>query len=148
MEVILKKDVEHVGRKDDLVNVKPGYGRNYLVPQGYAVLVTPSLRKMHNETLKQRAHKDAKVKEEAQALVTKLQGATIKVGTKVGEKGKIFGSVGSIQLAEAIEKLGFTIDRRDVKIKGDAIKQIGVYEAFVKFHKDVTADIKFEVIGE
>jgi len=148
MEVILKKDVEHLGRKDDLVKVKAGYGRNFLVPSGLAKLVTPSVKKMHNETLKQRAHKDAKIKDEAQKLVAKLEKSTVKVGTKVGENGKIFGSVGAIQLAEAIDALGFTIDRRDVKIKGDAIKQIGVYEALIKFHKEVTADIKFEVVGE
>ncbi len=148
MEVILKKDVEHLGRKDDLVSVKPGYGRNYLVPQGFAVLVTPSLKKMHNETLKQRAHKNAKLKEEAESLVSKLQKSKLTIGTKVGEKGKIFGSIGTIQVAEAIEKAGFSIDRRDIKIKDEPIKQIGVYKADVRFHKEVTATVEFEVVGE
>ncbi len=148
MEVILKKDVEHLGYKDELVTVKPGYGRNYLVPQGLAVLVTPALKKMHNETLKQRAHKEAKLKEEAESLVAKLMKENLSIATKVGEKGKIFGSVGSIQLAEAIEKAGFQVDRRSIKIKDEPIKNIGVYEADVKFHKEVTATIKFEIVGE
>ncbi len=148
MEVILKKNIENLGHTDELVTVKPGYGRNFLIPQGHAVLATASLKKMHTETLKQRAHKDAKVKEEAEKMVAKLKDMTVKIATKVGDKGKIFGSINSIQLSEALGKLGFTVDRKDIKIKNEPIKQIGVYEADVKLHKDVKESIKFEVVGE
>jgi large subunit ribosomal protein L9 len=148
MEVILKADVDKLGSKDDLVNVKNGFGRNYLIPQGKAVLATKSEKKMHEETVRQRAHKQAKVLDESNALAEKLGALSLKIGAKAGENGKIFGSVNSIQIAEAIANAGFEIDRKNISISEDAIKQLGTYEAKVKLHKDVTQVVKFEVVGE
>lgn len=148
MEVILKKDVANLGLKDELVNVRPGYAQNYLMPQGFAVLATESLKKVHQENLKQGAHKEKKLIEEATKMANKLKETRVKVSTKVGEKGKIFGSINSIQVAEAIQALGFKIDRKDITIKNEPIKQTGVYEADVKFHKEVKETISFEVVGE
>lgn len=148
MEVILKKDVDKLGYKDDLVVVKNGYGRNFLIPQGYAILATESAKKMHSETLKQRAHKQSKIKEEAETNAAKLDGKTIKIGAKVGENGKIFGSVNTIQIADALKSEGFDIDRKSISIKGDAIKEVGTYEAEVILHKEVRQTVKFEVVEE
>ena len=148
MEVILKEDIDKLGYKDDLVTVKPGYGRNYLIPQGKAVLANASVKKMHAETMKQRSQRIEKEKDSATEAAEKLKGMTIKVGAKVGEAGKIFGSVNNIQRAEAINKLGFNVDRKHVKITNDTIKEIGTYEAEVGFHRDVVETISFEVIGE
>jgi large subunit ribosomal protein L9 len=146
MEVLLKKNVENLGDKDELVTVKPGFGRNYLIPQGLAILATESVRKMHAETLKQRAHKAAKQKEEAEVVAKKLEAAAIKVGAKVGENGKIFGSVTNVQLAEALEKAGFDIERKRIKLLGDAIKSVGTYKAEISVHKDVKLTIEFTVV--
>lgn len=146
MDIILKQDVENLGVKDELVSVKPGYARNYLVPQGMAVVATPSLKKMHEETLRQRSHKEAKVKEEAQNLAESLKKSAIKVEAKVGEEGKIFGSVNTVQVADAIEKLGYKVDRKNISIKEEPIKKIGKYTAELKLHKDVTEIIEFEVV--
>ena len=148
MEVILKENIENLGFKDDLVTVKPGYGRNYLIPQGKAILATASIKKMHEETLRQRAHKEAKVKEQAEALAEKLRDMSIKVGAKVGETGKIFGSVNTIQLAEVLKGLGVDVDRKSISIVGDDIKQVGTYEATIKLHREISETIKFEVVGE
>lgn len=148
MEVILKQDIEKLGYKDDLVEVKDGYGRNYLIPQGFAILATESAKKVHAETVRQRSQKVEKEREAAQKLADKLKGMNVKVGAKVGESGKIFGSVNNIQLAEEIAKLGIDIDRKHIKISGDTIKAIGSYEAQVTFHRDVVDTISFEVVGE
>ena len=148
MEVILKQAVENLGERDDLVTVKPGYGRNYLIPQGMAILATPSARKVREENLRQRAHKIAALVEEAKKQAAKLKDLSIKIGAKVGENGKIFGSVNTIQVADAIEKLGVNIDRKTIKITGDSIKTVGTYEATVRFHKEVVETISFEVVGE
>lgn len=148
MEIILKEDIEKLGYKDEIVNVKNGYGRNFLIPQGKAVPATPSAKKQHEETLRQRAHKLQKVVDAANALLAKMQAVTIKVGAKVGENGKIFGSVTSVQLADAFTKLGHEVERKQISLKGDAIKTVGTYEASVKLHKDVQGTIKFEVIEE
>ena len=148
MEVILKQDIEKLGYKDDLVEVKDGYGRNYLIPQGFAILATASAKKVHAETVRQRSQKVEKEREAAQKLADKLKGMDVKVGAKVGESGKIFGSVNNIQLAEEIAKLGIDIDRKNIKINGDTIKAIGSYEAQVTFHRDVVDTISFEVVGE
>jgi large subunit ribosomal protein L9 len=148
MEIILKKDVEQLGYKDDLLNVKPGYARNYLIPQGYAVLATSTQKKIHAENLKQRAHKETKVRDEAQKLAKKLTEQTIKIGAKAGENGKIFGSVNTIQLADALEAQGFTVDRKRISIKNEPIRQIGIYQADVVIHKDIVQTINFEVVGE
>lgn len=148
MEIILKKDVEKLGYKDDIVTVKNGYARNYLIPTGSAILATETARKILAENLKQRAHKEEKVKEEAASLLAKIEALELKVGAKAGEKGKIFGSVNNIQLAEALKEAGFEIDRRKIQLKDNAIKNLGEYEAIIDLHKEVKATLKFEVIGE
>lgn len=148
MEVILKKDIEKLGYKDDLVSVKEGYGRNFLIPQGFAVLATDSARKMHEETVRQRSQRIEKERANARKAADKILGMSVKIGAKVGESGKIFGSVNNIQLAEEITKLGYAIDRKSVKIKEEPIKTVGTYEAEVTFHRDVIETISFEVVGE
>lgn len=148
MELILKKNVDKLGYKDDVVTVKPGYGRNFLIPQGYAILATPSTLRAHEEMLKQRSHKETKVKEEAQALAVKLDGLTVTIGAKVGENGKIFGSVNTIQLADALKKMDIDIDRKSLKIKDEPIKDAGTYEAEANLHKEVKQVFHFEVVGE
>ncbi|HEX4888225.1 MAG TPA: 50S ribosomal protein L9 [Luteibaculaceae bacterium] len=146
MEVILKTDVAKLGYKDEIVTVRNGYGLNYLIPQGFAILATPSNRKILAENLKQRAHKEAKIKEEAAAKATAIQAMTLKIGAKAGETGKIFGSVNTIQLADAIKANGVEIDRKAIAIKGDAIKTLGNYQAEIKLHKEVNIEIAFEVV--
>jgi len=148
MEVILKKNVDKLGYKDEVVTVKPGYGRNFLIPQGYAILATSSAIKAHTETMKQKAHKESKVLAEAEALATKLEEVTLTIGTKAGENGKIFGSVNTVQLAEALKGLGYDIDRKSLKIKNEPIKEVGSYEAEVNLHKGVKPTLKFNVVGE
>ncbi|MBS1547710.1 MAG: 50S ribosomal protein L9 [Bacteroidetes bacterium] len=148
MEVILKQDVEHLGFANDLVKVKTGYARNYLLPRGLAVTATDSQRKQLAETLKQRAHKEAKLREEADKNANKLMAQTIKIGAKVGEKGRIFGSVNTIMLSDAFKVLGIEVDRKHIKLKGEAIKTIGTYQAEVTFHRDVVKTIPFEVVEE
>lgn len=144
----MKQDIEKLGYKDDLVVVREGYGRNFLIPQGLAILATESAKKMHAETVKQRASRIEKERENARKAAEKLKTAKIKVGAKVGESGKIFGSVNNIQLADEISKLGFSIDRKHIKIKDEPIKTVGTYEAEVTFHRDVVDTITFEVVGE
>ena len=148
MEVILKKNIDKLGYKDEVVTVKPGYGRNFLIPQGYATLATPGAKKAHEEMLKQRAHKESKIIAEAEALAEKLVELTVKIATKVGENGKIFGSVNTVQLAEALKVAGFEVDRKSLKIKDEPIKEVGTYEAEANLHKGVKPVFKFEVIGE
>lgn len=148
MEVILKKDVEHLGYANDVVKVKDGYARNFLLPRGLAVSATPSEKKQLEETLKQRAHKLAKIKADAEALASSVEGKTLKIGAKVGEKGRIFGSVNTIMIADALKAMGFEVDRKGIKIKGEAIKSVGKYEAEVAFHRDVVRTIPFEVVEE
>jgi len=147
MEVILKEDVEKLGYRGDTVSVKSGYARNYLVPQGLAINATPSAKKQMAETMKQRAHKELKIKEIAEKLLAGVQAAEVKVPAKVGENGKIFGSVTSVQVAEAIAKLGHTVERRHINLKGDAVKTVGTYEAELKLHKEVSGIISFEVVA-
>ena len=148
MEVILKQDIPNLGDKDEIVVVKAGYGRNYLIPKKYAILATDSAKKVLAENLKQRAHKEEKIKAEALKTVEKLENKIFKVGAKTSSTGKIFGSVTPIQLAEAINKKGFEIDRKQITIEGDAIKEVGKYKAKIKFHKEVQMDIEFEVVSE
>ncbi|MDG1332835.1 MAG: 50S ribosomal protein L9 [Crocinitomicaceae bacterium] len=148
MEVILKKNVDNLGYTNEVVTVKPGYGRNFLIPQGYAVLATASAKKAHEEIMKQKSHKDSKILAEAQELGTKLEGTTVKIVTKAGEKGKIFGSVNTIQLSEALKAEGVDIDRKSLKIKDEPIREVGSYEATANLHKDVKATFSFEVVGE
>lgn len=148
MDIILKKNVDNLGEVDDLVTVKDGYARNFLIPQGIAVLATVSEKKVREENLRQRAHKLEKIKEEAEAAAKKLESSTVKVGAKVGENGKIFGSVTNLQLADAIKEMGFNVERKNISIVNEPIKQVGSYEAKVKFHKEVEGTIKFEVVEE
>ncbi|MFM9986526.1 MAG: 50S ribosomal protein L9 [Flavobacteriales bacterium] len=148
MEVILKSNIEKLGAKDEIVKVRPGYARNYLIPRGYAVAATDSTRKMLSENLKQRSHKETKILDEAQALASNLEALDLKIGTKASDTGKIFGSVNTIQLSEALSKAGFNIDRKSISINDDHIKTLGAYEAKVKLHKEVSAVVKFEVVAE
>ena len=148
MEVILKQDVEHLGYANDVVKVRDGYARNFLLPRGLAVSATASEKKQLAETMKQRAHKEAKLRSEAEKMAEGLANKTLKIGAKAGEQGKIFGSVNTIQIADAIRALGFEVDRKNIKLKGDAIKSLGQYEAEVVFHREVTRTIAFEVVEE
>ena len=148
MQIILKEDITNLGSKNDIVEVKPGYGRNFLIPRGFGVLATPSAIKVHNENMKQRAHKEEKIKNEAIALGAKLEGKKVTVGAKVSSTGKIFGSVTTIQIAEALEKAGFPVERKYIVIKEDSVKEVGSYTATVKLHRDVKIEIAFEVISE
>ncbi|MCX6301616.1 MAG: 50S ribosomal protein L9 [Bacteroidia bacterium] len=148
MEIILLQDVNKLGQKDDMVKVKSGYGRNYLIPRGYAVAATPSAKKMHAENLKQRAHKEEKIKAEAQDLATKISGLKIVVGAKTSTSGKIFGSVNTIQIAEALKEKGFEIDRKSISLPEDQIKEVGKYKATIKLHREVKVDLEFEIVAE
>ena len=147
MQVILKEDILNLGYKDDIVSVKDGYGRNYLIPQGKAVIASESARKELAENLKQRAHKIAKIKQDAQDLAAKIEGISLTIATKASATGKIYGSVTNIQIAEALAKLGHEIDRKIIVVK-DAVKEIGSYKAVVKLHKEVHVEIPFEVVAE
>ena len=147
MQVILKEDILNLGYKDDIVSVKDGYGRNYLIPQGKAVIVSESARKELAENLKQRAHKIAKIKQDAQDLAAKIEGISLTIATKASATGKIYGSVTNIQIAEALAKLGHELDRKIIVVK-DAVKEIGSYKAVVKLHKEVNVEIPFEVVAE
>jgi large subunit ribosomal protein L9 len=149
MDVILKQDVDNLGYKNDLVSVKPGYARNFLVPKGMAVIATASAKKVREEDVRQRAHREAKLIEEATALLKKIQDADIKVGAKAGEKDKIFGSVNSIQVAEAIKAAtGSEVDRKKVGLKESTVKKLGTYTATVRLHKEVEGEFEFEVVAE
>ena len=147
MQVILKEDVANLGYKDDVVTVKDGYGRNFLIPTGKAVIASESAKKVLAENQKQRAHKLAKIKEDAQALAAKLEGVSLTIGAKTSSTGTIFGSVTNIQIAEALEKAGFNIDRKIIVIK-EAVKEVGQYKALLKLHKEVSVEIPFEVVSE
>ncbi len=147
MELILKENVHGLGYKDDVVKVKDGYGRNYLIPTGKAVIASVSAKKMLAEELKQRAHKLEKIKNDAVALAEKLNAVeTIKISTKVSATGAIYGSVNSLHIAEELGKLGFEIDRKTIIVKD--VKEVGSYTATVKLHKEVSAEISFEVVAE
>lgn len=147
MEIILKEDVTNLGYKNDIVTVKSGYGRNYLIPTGKAVIASPSAKKVLAEDLKQRAHKLEKIKKDAEAIAAQLEGTKLTIATKVSSTGSIFGSVGNIQIAEELEKLGHKIDRKIIYVK-DSVKEVGNYKATIKLHKDVSVEIAFEVIAE
>ncbi|MDD4590278.1 MAG: 50S ribosomal protein L9 [Parabacteroides sp.] len=147
MQVILKEDIPSLGYKDDIITVKDGYGRNFLIPQRKAVIASESAKKILAENLKQRAHKIAKIKEDAQALAEKMKDVTLTIGAKTSSTGTIFGSVTNIQIADALEKLGYNIDRKIILIK-EAVKEVGSYKAIVKLHKEVSVEIPFEVVSE
>jgi large subunit ribosomal protein L9 len=148
MEIILIQDVERLGNKDDIVTVKDGYARNYLIPQKKAIAAKPSAIKMLEENKKQRAHKEDRLRSEALVIAEKLTKKKVKIGAKVSSSGKIFGSVNTIQVAEAINKKGFEIDRKQISLPEDAIKEVGTYNAKIKLFKDVIVDLEFEVVGE
>jgi len=148
MDVILKQDVERLGAKNDIVTVKNGYARNFLIPKGFAVAATESARKVVAETVRQQSHKALKALEEAKALAEKISGLTLKIGAKAGESGKIFGSVNNIQVAEALAGAGVDIERKSIKLEDDSIRDLGSYTAKVKLHKEVIAEVSFEVVAE
>lgn len=147
MEIILKEDIVNLGYKNDIVKVKPGYARNYLIPQGFAIAATPSNRKMIEENTRQAAHKLAKVKEDAESLAKELEKLDIVIKAKTGTSGKIFGSITTQQIASAIKEKGHEIDRRKIKISGE-VKTLGKYIAEVELYKDVVAEVPFNVTGE
>ena len=147
MKIILKENIPTLGYKDDGVEVKDGYGRNYLIPQGLAIIASEAALKRRAEDQKQRAHKLEKIKADAEAAAAALEGVRLTIGAKTSSKGTIFGSVNALQIAEALEKLGHVVDRKIIEIK-DPVKEVGVYKALIRFHKDVNREIEFEVIAE
>ena len=148
MELILKQDVENLGFKDDIVTVKNGYGRNFLIPQGQAIMATASAKKVLAETLKQRAFKEKKIVEEATKIADALKALEIKIASKVGSGDKLFGSVNNMDLADALQKEGHTIERKYINVIGVTVKRTGKYDAVARLHRDVTVDLPFEVIAE
>lgn len=147
MEIILKQDIKNLGEKDDIVKVKPGYGRNYLIPKGFATMATPSAKKVLDENLKQAQFKQDKIKNDALAIAEKLEGVTLTIGAKAGESGKIFGSVNTIQVADALKKEGFDVDRRRITFETEP-KVIGEYIANLNLHKEVKVKVPFNVVAE
>ncbi|VAW17001.1 LSU ribosomal protein L9p [hydrothermal vent metagenome] len=148
MEIILTQDIERLGHKDDIVEVKNGYARNFLIPQKKAIIATELAKKVLAENKKQRAHKEAKLKDEALVIAAKIENKKVKIGAKTSSTGKIFGSVNTIMLAEAINKKGFEIDRKQISLPEDSIKEVGTYTAKIKLHKEVVIDLEFEVVAE
>ncbi|HEY9000682.1 MAG TPA: 50S ribosomal protein L9 [Mucilaginibacter sp.] len=147
MEVILKQDVKNLGEKDEIVKVKPGYGRNYLIPQGFATLATESARKVLAENLKQAQFKQEKIRKDADAIAAKLEGVKLTIGAKAGESGKIFGAINTIQIADALKKEGFEVDRRRITFDAEP-KMLGEYTANLNLHKEVKVKVPFEVVAE
>ena len=148
MEVILLKNVDKLGYTNDVVTVKPGYGRNFLIPQGYAILATASAKKAHEEVMRQKSHKESKLLSEAQDLATRLADVSISITTKAGENGKIYGSINTLQLADALKTAGFDIDRKSLKIKDEPIKEVGTFDAEANLFKGVKQGFKFSVVAE
>jgi large subunit ribosomal protein L9 len=148
MEVILKKDVQHLGYADDVVKVKPGYATNFLIPKGLAIIANGSNRKVLEETKKQRSFKEQKLKDAAEKTSKKLEEMSVKVGAKAGESGKIFGSVTTVQLADALKKLGVEVDRKNISINEEPIKTLGSYTAAIRLHREVSVEVKFEVVED
>jgi large subunit ribosomal protein L9 len=148
MELILKQDVENVGFKDDIVTVKNGYGRNFLIPQGRAILATPSAKKILAENLKQRAFKEQKIVDDAKSIASALENLEIKIASKVGSGDKLFGSVNNIDLADALQKAGHSIDKKFINVIGGNVKRLGKYNAVIRLHREVSVDLPFEVVAE
>ena len=148
MEIILKQDLNNIGYKDEIVTVKNGFARNYLIPKGYAVNATASVKKAHLEILKQKAHKEDKIKDEASKIAEKLNELTLSIGAKTSSKGKIFGSVNTIQISAALKEKGFEIDRKNITFKEELIKEVGTYTDIIKLHKEIQAEVPFEIITE
>jgi large subunit ribosomal protein L9 len=147
MEVILKQDVQGLGYKNDVVKVRPGYGNNYLIPNGFALIANDSNKRLIQENIRQAAHKAAKVKQDAEAIAAKVGDLTIEIKTKAGESGKIFGAVTSLQISDALKAKGFDIDRKKVILK-ESPKELGTYNATLDLHKEVKHEIKVKVIAE
>ena len=147
MEIILKEDIVTLGYKDDIVDVKAGYARNFLIPQGKAIMASVSAKKVIAENNRQRAHKLEKLKNDAEAFAAKMEGTTLSIGAKTSSTGTIFGSVTNIQIADELAKKGFEVDRKFILIK-DPVKEIGTYTATVKLHKEVSVEVTFEVVAE
>ena len=148
MDIILKEDIPSLGHKDDIISVKDGYARNYLIPKGLAMNATASVKKMHTEILKQREHKEEQIRKEAETLAGKMKDISLTIGAKTSTKGKIFGSVNTIQIAESLKSEGFDIDRKNITLKEDLIKEVGNYTATVSLHKQVSVEIPFEIVPE
>ncbi len=148
MELILKKDVENLGFADDVVTVKNGYGRNFLIPQGHAILATSSAKKVLAENLKQRAHREEKVIKEAKEVASKLDDLDLKITAKAGAGDKLFGSITNADLSEALASKGVEIDKKFISIFGGNIKRLGQYEAKIRFHREVVIDFTFDVVAE
>ncbi|MBC3759144.1 50S ribosomal protein L9 [Hyunsoonleella sp. SJ7] len=148
MELILKQDVENLGFKDDVVTVKNGYGRNYLIPQGHAILATPSAKKVLAENLKQRAFKEKKIVDDANKTAEAIKALEIKIASKVGAGDKLFGSVNNIDVAGALEKEGHEIDKKFISVAGGNVKRLGQYNATIRLHRDVVVELPFEVIAQ
>jgi large subunit ribosomal protein L9 len=147
MEVILKQDIENLGYENDMVKVKNGYARNYLIPKGMALLATETNKKVLAEVQKQKSFKEEKLRSEAETTAKLLDKVELKIGAKAGTSGKIFGSVNSIQIAESLKEKGYEIDRKRIDVD-DSIKELGSYTATVKLYKDIKAEVKFEVVAE
>ena len=148
MEILLKKDVANLGYAGEIVTVKTGYALNYLVPQGFAAVATESVKKQHAETLRQRAHKEAKLVADAEALAAQIAAQTVKVAAKVSETGRIYGSVTAAQLADALNAAGIAVDKKDITITSEEVKELGTFEAVVKLYKGIKAAFNFEVVAE
>jgi large subunit ribosomal protein L9 len=148
MDVILKQDVEHLGYKDDVLTVKNGYGRNFLIPKGHAELATPSARKVLAENIRQRMHKEAKAIEDAKKTAEGLNTLEIKLSAKVGKGNKLFGSINNADLAAILAKNGYAIDRKFIQIPGGTVKATGPYTAQIRLHREVNVELSFEVLGE
>jgi len=149
MDIILKKDIANLGYANDIVTVKSGYARNYLIPKKFAVVANEANKKVLAENLKQKAFKEEKIRNEATDKAKLIEGLTLKIGAKAASSGKIFGSVNAIQLADAIkEQHNYDVDRKSIQIDGETIKEVGTYKATVKFYKDITAEFTFEVVAE
>jgi len=148
MEVILKQDLDNLGYADEVVKVRPGYARNYLLPRGFAIIATDSTRKVLAETLKQRAHKAQKIKGDAETVAKQLESITLHIGMKAGENGKIYGSVTALQIADALAKHEVVVDRKKIQLETDHIKSVGTYTATVSLHKDIKVKVNFEVVAE
>jgi large subunit ribosomal protein L9 len=148
MEIILKQDIDNLGYENEIVNVKAGYARNYLIPKGKAILATETNKKVLAEVQKQKAFKEEKLRSEAETTAKLLNKIELKIGAKAGTSGKIFGSVNAIQIAEALKEKGHDVDRRKIDVDGDSIKELGAYKATVKLYKDIVAEVKFEVVAE
>lgn len=147
MEVILKTDIKGLGYKNDTVAVKPGYGRNYLIPQGFAIIASDSNKKMIAENIKQASHKAEKIKNDAEALAAAIGESTLEIKAKVGDSGKIFGAVTTLQISDALKALGHEVDRKKISFKGE-VKFVGDYEVEIDLHKEVKKDVKFSVVAE